>query len=267
MRQYKLLRSGLRKIFPSNYLYYCLSLLVNRFTFKHFVCYIGGMKLVLIDKKQLTKDVFTFVFKSEKELSWQAGQYLIYNLEHKNPDLKGKMRFFTISSSPFEKNPAITTRIAKNKSSSFKKTLLNMKIGSEIDAKDPDGDFVIDGLKKDCVFIAGGIGITPFYSILRQIDHKPPTIRHKPRAITLLYSGHDDNIVFKQELDEIAARNSWLKIYYLTHLEKIDKDLLKGIFFVSGPDPMVESIAEMLNNLGVKKENIKEDYFSGYKKI
>ena len=60
------------------------------------------MKLKLIAKKTEKKEIKTFVFEPEKKIKWIAGQYLIYSLPHENPDIRGKMRFFTISASPFE---------------------------------------------------------------------------------------------------------------------------------------------------------------------
>lgn len=223
------------------------------------------MKLTLIEKRNETDNVKTFVFKSGTPLKWIAGQYLIYSLEHKNKDLRGKMRFFTISSAPFEKYPTITTRIFE-KPSTFKKNLNNLKIGAKIEAKGPDGDFIIEDYSKNFVFIAGGIGITPFISILRQLDHDNKKVR-----ITLLYSNKNKNVIFKKDLEKLKERNSELKINYIFSPDRIDKKLLNNfvnkniIFYVSGPDPMVEEIEKTLTTLGIDKEYIKSDYFSGYK--
>lgn len=226
------------------------------------------MKFTLISKKKEISNVKTFVFKPEKPILWKAGQYLIYSLPHENQDLRGKMRFFTISSSPFEKNPSITTRIFGKKGSSFKNTLDSLKIGDEINAKGPDGDFIIKDYKKSYVFIAGGIGITPFHSILKQLDFE----KKKIRAI-LLYTSSNKSFVFEEELNKLAYKNYNLEIIYMAAFKKIDKKILenfkdsKYVFFVSGPDPMVDVIENILLNLKIPKENIKLDYFSGYKKV
>ncbi|MBI2026019.1 MAG: FAD-dependent oxidoreductase [Candidatus Levybacteria bacterium] len=209
------------------------------------------MRLTLVDKKRLTSNIKSFVF-----------------LPHKNEDLRGEMRFFTISSSPFEKRIAITTRIFKKKSS-FKKALDNLKIGEKIQAKGPDGDFVIEDFKKHHVFIAGGIGITPFIAIIRQKDYEK-----KPINVNLLYANKTKRTAFKKDLDEIASRHKEFKLSYIFSPKKIEKNVLskffknkKIIFFVSGPDPMVDNITKILLEEGVLEENIKQDYFSGYKKI
>lgn len=223
------------------------------------------MKLTLIEKRKETKDIVTFTFEPEIPIEWVAGQYLIYSLPHNNQDIRGKMRFFTISSAPFQKNPAITTRISKNKGSSFKKALIDLKIGSIIDAKGPDGDFVTDNPNKKHVFLAGGVGITPFASIIKQLNYEK-----KPINIILFYTSKND-FAFKEAFDKIQTMYKEFKIYYLN--ERINKDILKQklnnfkdfIFYVSGSDPMVEQVEKLLLQLGVSKENIKTDYFSGYK--
>lgn len=223
------------------------------------------MKLKLIAKKKEIGNVKTFIFKPEAGFSWKAGQYLIYNLEHENKDLRGKMRFFTISSPPFLKTPSITTRIF-DKPSSFKKALNKLRIGDSIEAKGPDGDFVINGKSKGYVFIAGGIGITPFYSIIMQLVHEK-----KDFDILLLYQNKNKNVVFKNELDSLMLKK--FKVEYLID-KRIDEVKIKSIkrfrskkFYVSGPDPMVELIENTLDKLGVPKKNQYFDYFSGYKNI
>ncbi len=228
------------------------------------------MQLTLLDKIPETEDVWTFRFKPESPLTWQAGQFLIYSLSHKNEDVRGKMRFFTISSAPFEKNPSITTRINTEKGSSFKKALMNLKQGDTMSAKGPDGHFVIDDPKKNYVFLAGGIGITPFYSILKEFNHTHSTAKEGPINITLLYSNKSGLIPLKEELDEITNNLEGLEIIYLT--ERIDKEIIKEnvsglhspIFYISGPEPMVEALSSTLKETGALPENIREDFFPGY---
>ncbi len=229
------------------------------------------MELTLLDKKQETKDVFSFYFQPSSPVSWLPGQFMIYSLPHPNSDVRGIMRFFTISSAPFESHIAITTRIDKNNGSSFKKALMNMRAGQKIRAKGPDGNFILEDLKRDYVFIAGGIGITPFRSILEDLRHKTSDLRQ----ITLFYANKsEDNILFKNDLDEAEKNNPNLKIEFIFSPRHIDektlktgiKDFQKPVFYISGPDQMVESTVNLLETLGVQRKNIKEDYFSGYDK-
>jgi ferredoxin-NADP reductase len=81
----------------------------------------GVMKLRLIQKHQELHDVCSFVFEPEEPITWEAGQYMHYNFPHPDTDDRGVERWFTISTAPFEKNIRITTRLALEKGSSFKK--------------------------------------------------------------------------------------------------------------------------------------------------
>lgn len=229
------------------------------------------MKLTLKEKKQETPDVVTFIFESETNISWQAGQFLHYTLRHQPTDSRGSERWFTISSAPYEGNPQITTRFTQSSGSSFKNSLKDLKVGAEIEAEGPEGDFTLNNPDKDYVFIAGGIGITPFHSILKQLDHEG-----KRLSINLIYANKsEDNIPFKKELEQLASRHPEFKINLVIEPERIDEkkirqlipDLSQSIFYVSGPEPMVDSLGKTLTSMGVRGENLKQDWFPGYTQV
>lgn len=225
------------------------------------------MELTLIDKKQETLDTVSFYFKPPSLVFWTPGQFLIYTLEHQNPDVRGKMRFFTVSSAPFENHIAITTKIDEKASSSFKKALREMPIGGKIQAKGPDGDFVLEDPLEKYVFIAGGVGITPFRSIIADLAHDK-----SPINITLLYAYQNEDIVFKKELDEITKSNPNIKVRYFVSPVHIDvesitktvSDPKKPIYFISGSNNFVQGLSVVVNRLGIEEKRIKHDYFSGY---
>jgi ferredoxin-NADP reductase len=225
------------------------------------------MTFTLIDKKQETNDVTTFIFKSDEPLSWTPGQLLHYTLPHEDPDDRGIERWFTISSAPSEKNPALTTRFAGEKSSSFKKALFALPIGGTITADGLEGDFTLPDPGVPVVFIAGGIGITPFHSILKELDHMGTSING-----TLIYANRNDAITFKSELDALAAKYPTLKIRHVIEPERIDEtvirsavpDLSTPVFYVSGPEPMVEHFIPLFEGMGIAPEHIKHDFFPGY---
>lgn len=225
------------------------------------------MKLKLVKRKQETSDVTSFIFLPSEPLKWIAGQFLHYVLHHRPTDERGSDRWFTNSAAPFENHVQITTRFASNKSSSFKKKLFALQIGDEIETSFVEGDFTLDDPQKEHVFIAGGIGITPFRSILAQLHFEK-----KPIHVTLLYANRDTNIVYKDELEALAANHPTFFIHYIFSPQHIDEkkirelvpDIHKPIFYVSGPEPMVDSLGETLKQMGITEDHIKQDWFPGY---
>lgn len=228
------------------------------------------MELILVEKKRETLDVITFYFKSKPHIAWTAGQYLIYSLDHQNQDVRGKMRFFTIASCPLEGKIAITTRIDKNHPSSFKKALIEMKIGEKISAKGPDGNFVIEDPQGEYIFIAGGIGITPFRAILAELSNKK-----SPTKISLLYGYSNEDIPFKKELEQIAKNNPNIKVNYFISPVHIDAKTIRKyvknpktpLYYISGPNSFVEELTLVVKSLGVEDKRIKHDFFHGYEAI
>jgi ferredoxin-NADP reductase len=227
----------------------------------------SAMKLKLTVRKTESPGVESFIFKPEKPLVWKAGQFLHYVLNHASTDDRGSDRWFTIASAPYESNVMLTTRFAAKAGSTFKKTLKALKPGDSIEVSDLDGDFILSDSKKSYVFIAGGIGITPFRAILKQAAHDGKQLR-----VTMLYANRKTVAAYKKELDALTKRNPNFKIHYLFHPQRIDQqtikelvhDLKTPLFYVSGPEPMVESVGQLLQQIGVPKKRIKQDWFPGY---
>ena len=225
------------------------------------------MKLKLTARKREVPGVVSFIFKPAKPIVWQAGQYLHYVLNHAPTDDRGSDRWFTIASAPYERHVMVTTRFAGAKGSTFKKTLKDLKVGDSVEITDVDGDFTVTDPKKEYVFIAGGIGITPFRSILMQAAHKGTPLR-----VTLLYANRNRQVTYKKELESLCRRNPNLIVNYILSPERIDKetiqklvpDLKKSLVYVSGPEPMVENVGKMLEKMGVPKNHIKQDWLPGY---
>jgi ferredoxin-NADP reductase len=224
------------------------------------------MKFTLSAIKQEANDTFSFVFAPEEPLQWKAGQLLRYVLNHANPDDRGVERFFSIASAPHEKHVMVTTRFAP-KSSSFKKALRKLRPGDAIEAHDLEGDFVVDDSEKTFVFIAGGIGVTPFRAILLDLDHNK-----KPLNVQLLYANRDNDFPYRKELEALRTRHPEFRIDYVVSPNRIDEksisqlvpDIEEPMLYVSGPEPMVESMDEILKKIGVPEERIKNDFFPGY---
>ncbi len=228
------------------------------------------MKFKLIQKKKEAGDAVTFIFEPPVGFSWRAGQYLHYTLRHPNPDSRGEKRYFTISSAPFTRQIWITTRVSGDKTSSFKKYLSDLTIGGEIEAEGPEGDFILESpVPAEYIFIAGGIGITPFHSILTSLNNRGVNIKVK-----ILYANKTEEIIFKDELESLA---SWMGrenigIYYFVGSEKLTMEKIRAkvpdftvpIFYLSGPEPMVEAFEKELLGAGVPEARLIRDYFPGY---
>ncbi len=224
------------------------------------------MKVTLLSNKQETSDVRSFFLKPDQPLNWQAGQYLRYHLDSSLPDDRGENRFFTIASAPFEKVIQITTRLS-TPGSSFKNQLSRLIPGDTFEAFGPQGKFVIEDPSKEYIFIAGGIGITPFRSIITDLDH-----RKLPININLLYASKNEEIVFQKELESVMQKHPEFKTEYFIGDNKINQSTIQPfiskpshpIFYISGPEGMMKSFVEMLKELGIAEENIKHDFFPGY---
>lgn len=226
------------------------------------------MKLTFKERIKEREDITRFAFAPTEPVSWQPGQYIHYTLPHSDADDRGIERWFTISSAPFEKDIWISTRINKERSSTFKQKLLTLAPGDTIETDTPEGDFTLTDLTKNYVFVAGGIGITPFRSMLNQLHHEGKSIRAE-----LLYANRDElTIPYKSELEAIGREHGGLNITYFIGNNRIDAAALKAagaklnnpIYYVSGPEPMVEAFKTILESMGVDNEHSKFDYFPGY---
>ena len=225
------------------------------------------MKLKLTAIKPEAPGVESLIFKPAEPIVWQAGQYLHYVLNHAPTDDRGSDRWFTISSAPYERHIVVTTRFASAKGSTFKKTMKALKPGDNIEITDVEGDFTVTDPKKEYVFIAGGIGITPFRSILMQAAHEGTPLR-----VTLLYVNRNPRVTYKKELESMRRRNPNFTLHYIFSPQRIDKEMIqnlapnlkKSLVYVSGPEPMVENVGKMLKELGIARNRIKQDWFPGY---
>ena len=145
--------------------------------------------------------------KQSQDLNYKAGQYATVDLETKE-DPEGPLRSFTIASSPTEEGfILISTRI---RDTPFKKKLASLDVGT-LNMTAPLGKFVLhEDYSKIVVFLSGGIGVTPFRSMI-----KYATDTQLPMKITMFDSNRNqDNILFKDEIDEWASLNRNLKIIY-----------------------------------------------------
>ncbi len=205
------------------------------------------------------------------------GQYAFYELDELSfPDDRGKRRHFTISSSPTEKGIImLTTRL---RGSGFKETLRHARAGYELTMTGPEGDFVLPRSKtRRHVFIAGGIGVTPFRSMMRNAaDTKTPI-----HVQLLHFSRSAQDIIFRSEFEEIARRmpsfsyvcsvdepdptwqgeiGSLTELFLRRHVD----DIRRSLFWISGPPPAIEAFKRVVRQAGAPAKSIRTDDFTGY---
>jgi len=221
---------------------------------------------VLQRKESVASSISSFWFEPTRPFLFQAGQFLEYTLGHAHADSRGMRRYFTIASSPTEKQILVCSRFSE-KGSTFKKALSAMKPGDEIIASKIAGDFVLpkDPTSK-LAFIAGGIGITPFRSIVKHLLDK-----NQSRDIVLLYGAKSEEELVFRDIFEEAHERFGMKDVYVTKgfidgriIEQEVPDFKERTFYVSGPEPMVKAVEKMLAGMGVPRKHIKRDYFPGY---
>lgn len=232
----------------------------------------------LLKRESWGPNVHDFIFALDQPISYQPGQYMEFTLPHRKPDERGSRRYFTLASSPTEKTLRLGVKIYPQ-GSTFKQALQAMTATTPIAAAQLGGDFV---LPKDpalkLAFIAGGIGVTPFRSMVKYLVDT-----NDSRPVTLLYS--ERNVAELAYGDVFAAARTKLQtkvVYTLTdpgaavpdgmHAGVITPGLIKAevpdyierIFYVSGPHTMVTAMQSALKSLGVPGHNIKQDFFPGY---
>jgi len=238
--------------------------------------------LTMISRNKLTNDVYDFVFKidggSSEKLDFKPGQYLEWTLGYNRPDSRGNRRYFTIASSPTEENIILGTKFYPNPST-FKQKLLSLEIGDKIVASQLSGEFIMPKDKnKKLVFMAGGIGVTPFRSMAKyMLDNG------EKRDITFIYSNKTiGDTAYKNIFDSVESLG-WKNIYVVNDTgggfiapnmragfitkEMIVKDVpdyKERVFYISGTHGMVSMFEDTLQKLGVKKSQIKTDFFPGF---
>lgn len=238
----------------------------------------------LVKKEQLTSDAWKFYFEKPfgsaqgKPVGFRytAGQYIKIKLPLEHPDNRGNSRYFTLSSSPTEEYLMITTRILK---STFKLELGSLKIGTKVNFRGPWGDFVLDEIdKRERVLIAGGIGLTPYRSMMRYATD----MRFDNKIRMFVSYKSEEEILFKDEFRQIIKDNSNIKIIttisepgktWTGEKGRINTELLQkhleslenNVYYIAGPDPMVESLERLLKGEGIAEDNILTDGFPGYK--
>jgi ferredoxin-NADP reductase/Na+-translocating ferredoxin:NAD+ oxidoreductase RnfD subunit len=225
-------------------------------------------KLKFKSKEKIAEGIYKFVFESNRKINFKPGQYLEWTLGYKKPDVRGNRRYFTIASSPTEDDVMLGVRFY-DQPSTFKQTLLALNPGDKVFAGQLAGDFVLpnDSTKK-LVFIAGGIGITPFRSMIKYLIDK-----NEKRPITLFYTNRSESeVAFKDILDQGKQLGMNIKLVITEKDGRVNKEMIEKevsnlqehMFYISGSRNVVDSFKDLLLGMGVSRAQIKVDFFPGF---
>ena len=236
------------------------------------------MRALIKEKQEVAKGTLLVTFDLlGAEVAFRPGQYFFVTLpDVGHQDDKGLRRHISVVTSPNDRGVlALATRM---RDSAFKRTLRELPVGAEVEVEPPKGDFALpEDPSRPLVFVAGGIGITVFRSMLRYIREE-----HLPYQVTLIYSNRDvESTAFLDELRQLEQELPNLRLILTMtqdpdwngETRKVDARFLRDYlrddlnvfrFLVAGPPPMAEAVQEALHEAGVKEENVLADRFSGY---
>ena len=232
----------------------------------------GRLVLTLERVERSASDSYDFIFRSPRKLAFEAGQYLEWTLGLNRSDNRGNRRYFTIASAPTEEAVRLGVKFY-SRSSAFKRELIAMKPGSRIHAAQLAGNFTLPARRETKVaFLAGGIGITPFRSMLQYLLD-----RGEKRPIIVLYgTEHQKDIAYRDVLDAARRELEIRTIHAVAQgaergqypgyidrrlIEIAVPDYLERTFYISGPQAMVKLLGRQLRAMGVRRSRIKVDYF------
>ncbi len=223
----------------------------------------------------------TMAFRFEKPVGWsfKPGQFVELTLI--NPpetDGEGNSRAFSIASAPYEASLTVATRL---RDTAFKRVLKSLPVGAEVKIEGPYGNLVLhNNAARAAVILAGGIGITPFRSMVLHAAKEK-----LPHRIFLFYSNRrPEDAPFLEDLQAAGRENpNYRFIPTMTEMRnskrswsgetsRIDKEMLdrhigdarSPVYYIAGPPAMVNGLHAMLNSAGVDDDDIRTEEFAGY---
>ena len=233
----------------------------------------------LAKREEIAEGTMAFHFVKPSDFQFRPGQsFDVTLLNPPETDAEGNTRTFSIVSAPFDPDLMIATRV---RDTAFKRVLRNAAPGLEVKIEGPSGSFVLPRkAEKPVVLLAGGIGITPFLSMIRQATHDKA-----PHQIYLFYSNHrPEDAAFLDLLSEAARQNpNFQSIATMTDMNKsgrewkgetgfINKEMLAKhlptlqgpLYFLAGSPAFVAAMRGMLTDAGVDEDDIRTEEFAGY---
>lgn len=228
-------------------------------------------KVSILSVLKRTEDVISFQLSKPHGFVFLPGQYLLVSVQKDGTLLTKPL---SISSSPMENFLEITKRITGHE---FSNAMIKLQVGDGVYIDGPYGSFTFEGEYSKVAMLAGGIGITPFMSMINYC-----TQMQIPSDIILLYGNRsEENIPFFHELNTAAKKNKNFKVVHTLSragdswmgrrgrlnseiIRKEIQDYIGRIFYLSGPPGFVIDCTQHLKSLGISEEKIKTESFVGY---
>jgi ferredoxin-NADP reductase len=230
-------------------------------------------------REQVAEGTMAFHFDKPNGFEFRAGQAIdVTLLDPPETDAEGNIRTFSIASPPFEERLMIATRM---RDTAFKRALKSLPLGTAVKIDGPSGSLTLHkNSSEPAIFLAGGIGITPFLSILRQSTHE-----RLPHQLFLFYSNRrPEDAPFLDTLNELQKTNPKFRfVPTMTEAGKshqkwigqtgfIDSNMLANtvssvqgpIYYIAGPPAMVAAMRQMIVAAGADEDDIRTEEFSGY---
>ncbi len=223
----------------------------------------------------------TLAFHLEKPVGFQykAGQFVNLTLiQPPETDPKGNTRSFSIASAPYEEELMFATRV---RDTAFKRVLKSMPFGTQVKIQGPFGNLTLHpDAARPAVFLTGGIGITPFRSIVLDV-----TRNKLPHRVFVFYSNRrPEDAAFLGELLQVESQHPAYKLVAtMTQIQKSEQrwqgktgyinremlvesvsDLSAAIYYLAGPPSMVSAVRKTLDDLGIQEADIRIEEFEGY---
>ncbi|CAN5397570.1 hypothetical protein BH09PAT4_BH09PAT4_00330 [soil metagenome] len=234
------------------------------------------VRLRLKEVQKISDRVYNYIFQPDRKFSFLPGQYMEWTLAGVPYDNRGNRRTFTIASSPTESEVHLGLKYHEP-ASTYKAAFQEMKPGDIVYASQLAGNFTLEGdSKQKLAFIAGGIGITPFRSMIKYLTDK-----NIASDVMLLYIVSDPQEFAYLEQFRAAAQLGVKTIPIVTNasyssanfvtanvnpelIARLIPDYSERKFYISGPNLLVDASKAYLKSLGVASSKIKTDHFSGY---
>jgi len=215
------------------------------------------MQALLTQKKQHSQNVWSFSFAPTEPLVWQAGQSVRLEIPGPYGPLEHR---FSIASAPSSRIVTITTRLSD---SDYKKSLAHLQLGNTVDLQGLEGNFVWRKSELPHIFVAAGVGITPFHAIITERFMQGDRVN-----ATLLYSSRDEPILYDETLRNLANTTAKLLVQFYTTRITAEQILTlpqvqDRFIYISGPSKMVGTLGADLIAAGIAPAHVLRDQFTG----